>query len=123
MRKPLVLTLVAGLVVALCVALTTAPASPAPAAPGSDSLDVYTATLTQAQLPAVAKQGLDIADQRRVGDKVELDVVLDKRGAAKLEAQGVDVRLKRVKGGKTVRQLAAAQAVGGFNVWRSYDEA
>ncbi len=30
--------------------------------------------------------------------------------------------LTRVKGGKTVRQFAAAQAAGGFNVWRSYDE-
>jgi hypothetical protein len=122
MRKPLVLSLVAAVVVALCVALTTAPASPAPAS-GAHRLDVYTATLTQAQLPALAKQGLDIVDQRRVGDRVQLDLVLDKGQAAELAAHGVDVRLKRVKGGKTVRQLAAAQAVGGFNVWRSYDEA
>ena len=31
-------------------------------------------------------------------------------------------KLTRVKGGKTVKQFAAAQAAGGYNVWRSYDE-
>ena len=48
--------------------------------------------------------------------------MLDGAQANKLEAQGVDVELTRVKGGLTVRQFAAKQAAGGFNVWRSYDE-
>ena len=35
---------------------------------------------------------------------------------------GVATKLTRVKGGKTVKQFAAAQAADGFNVWRSWDE-
>ena len=40
----------------------------------------------------------------------------------RLRQRGIDVTLTRVKGGRTVRQYAAAQARGGFRVWRSYDE-
>ena len=42
--------------------------------------------------------------------------------ASRLRARGVKLDLTRVKGGKTVRQFAAAQAAGGYTVWRSYDE-
>ena len=35
---------------------------------------------------------------------------------------GASAKLTRVKGGKTVKQFAAAQAASGFTVWKSYDE-
>ena len=63
-----------------------------------------------------------MSGQRPVGNGIELDMVLDKAQAERLRGRGVDVQLTRVKGGKTVRQFAAAQAANGFNVWRSYDE-
>ena len=123
MRKFLVGSLVAGVVTAMCAMLTTAGASPAPRGQDPNRLDVYTATVKASQLPAIAEQGLDVSGQRRVAGGVRLDLVLNHTQAEKLRAQGVDLTLTRVKGGKTVRQFAAAQAAGGFNVWRSYDEA
>ncbi|HEX6151603.1 M14 family zinc carboxypeptidase, partial [Nocardioides sp.] len=79
-------------------------------------------TVAPSQLPAIAEQGFEVSGQRPVKGGVELDLVMDRAQADKLEAQGIGVKLTRVKGGMTVRQFAAEQAVGGFNVWRSYDE-
>jgi hypothetical protein len=87
-----------------------------------DQLDVYTATVTAEQLTVLTQAGVDVSDQRQVSRGVELDMVLDKAQADLLRGHGIDVKLKRIKGGRTVRQFAAAQAAGGFTVWRSYDE-
>ncbi len=107
----------------MCVALTPANAGPAPAAPrAQERLNAYTARVSAAQLPDVVAQGLDVTAQRKVRGGVELQLVMSGSEAAQLEARGVDVKLTRVKGGKTVRQFAAAQALNGYNVWRSYDE-
>ncbi len=121
MRRLLIGTVTAGVVTAMCAAFTTGTATSA-AGRDPDRLDVYTATLKASQLSVVAGQGLDVTGQRRVKGGVELDLVLNRGQANKLEAQGIDLELTRVKGGLTVRQLAAQQAVAGFNVWRSYDE-
>jgi hypothetical protein len=53
---------------------------------------------------------------------VRVDLVLSARERDRLAAQGVKLALKRNKAGQTVQQQAAAQAAGGFNVWRSFDE-
>src|SRR5688572_2539047 len=100
--------------------LTTASA----AQPGTDSgaLDVYTAVVQPAQLTMIAEQGIDVSDQRPVANGIELDIVLDHAQADRLRGKGVDLKLTRVKGGKTVREFAAEQAANGFTVWRSYDE-
>ena len=79
-------------------------------------------TVAPSQLSAIAEQGFDVIGKRPVKGGVELDLVMNQMQADKLEAQGIDVKLTRVKGGKTVRQFAAEQAAGGFTVWRSYDE-
>ncbi|HEX4687988.1 MAG TPA: M14 family zinc carboxypeptidase [Nocardioides sp.] len=63
-----------------------------------------------------------MSSQRKAGNKVAVDLVLDRAQAQRLRDQGLQPTLTRVKGGKTIRQFAAAQAVGGYNVWRSYDE-
>ena len=80
-------------------------------------------TVAPSQLSAIAQQGFEVTGQRPVKGGVELDLVMDRAQADKLEAQGLGVELTRVKGGQTVRQFAAEQAAGGFTVWRSYDEA
>ncbi|RYP88894.1 zinc carboxypeptidase [Nocardioides guangzhouensis] len=121
MRRSLIAVLVTFVVAALCVGLTSASGSP-PAAPKKDPLDAYTATVAAGQVADLAAQGLDVSGQRPDGAKVKVDLVLDKGQAAKLRGQGVDLALTRVKGGKTVRQFAAAEAVGGYTVWKSYDE-
>jgi hypothetical protein len=123
MRRSLVVALVLAVVAALCAGLTTATGAPTSGAPsGSDPLDAYTATVTPDQLSLLADTGVDVTGQRRVAAGVELDLVLDRSQADRLRSRGIDLKLTRVKGGQTVRQFAAAQAAGGFNVWRSYDE-
>ena len=100
--------------------LTTASAAPS-AGRDPDRLDAYTAVV-QAGEPRSLRQGIEVSGQRQVGSGIELDLVLDQAQADRLRGRGVDLKLTRVKGGKTVQEFAAEQAAGGFNVWRSYDE-
>src|SRR3954451_10809652 len=123
MRNWLIGTVVLTVVTALGAGLTTATAAPTAAGRDPDRLDAYTLTVAPSELSAVSDLGVEVSDQRPVDGGLELDVVLDGAQANKLEAQGVEVELTRVQGGLTVRQFAAKQAAGGFNVWRSYDEA
>src|SRR3954471_4529819 len=87
-----------------------------------DRLDMYRATVASAKVGELVEQGVDVSAQRDVaGGKVEVDLVLSRDQRDTLAADGVDATLTRVKGGKTVKQFAAAQAAGGYNVWRDYD--
>ncbi|HEX5087658.1 MAG TPA: M14 family zinc carboxypeptidase [Nocardioides sp.] len=124
MRRSSLVTLVLALLVALGAGLTAAAGTSSPSA-GRDPgpLDVYTAAVTADQLSLLTQAGVDVSEQRRTEGAVEVDMVLDKAQAKALRGHGIDLKLKRIKGGQTVRQFAAAQAAGGFNVWRSYDEA
>jgi hypothetical protein len=98
-------------------------AAPAQAASHSqDHLDMYRATVAGAKVDKLLTEGVDVSAQRDLaGGDVEVDLVLTSKQHAKLAADGVDATLIRVKGGKTVRQFAAAQAAAGYNVWRDYD--
>jgi hypothetical protein len=131
MRRLLSGSVVAAIVAALSVGLapssspTPGPtAAPAATTPADDQhLDGYTARgVTGEQLAVLARQGYDLHEAHPTGDTTRVDLVLTEREADKLRAQGIDVRLARVKGGKTLRELAAAQAASGFEVWRSWDE-
>ncbi|MCW2738629.1 M14 family metallopeptidase [Nocardioides sp.] len=129
MRRLVPASVVAAVVAALGVGLAP-PSSPAPpgappaAAPrGSEALDAYVARgVTSEQLDALARAGHDMAEAHPTGDTTRVDLVLTADEAETLRDQGLEVSLARVKGGQTVRQFAAAQAVGGYTVWRSYDE-
>ena len=122
MRSWLVGSVVLGVVSASCVGLTSGTATSAAPGRDPDRLDAYTVTVAPAELSAVSDLGVEVSGQRAVGGELELEVVLDGTQANRLEAQGIDVALTRVKGGLTVRQFAAKQAAGGYDVWRSYDE-
>ena len=121
MRRSLVISLVAAVVAALCAVFTTASAAPS-AGRDPDRLDAYTAVVPADELSVISEQGIDVSGARPVAAGIELDMVLDRAQADRLRGQGVELKLTRVKGGKTVQQFAAAQAANGFNVWRSYDE-
>ena len=95
--------------------------SPAAAA-GKGKLEMYTATVDRATIGTLAHEGVDIAATKQVAGGVRVDLVLSGRERNRLAAQGVRLALKRNNAGLTVQQQAAAQAVGGFNVWRSWDE-
>ena len=123
MRRSLVISLVAAVAAALCVGFTTASAAPsAGAGRDPDRLDAYTAVVQADELSAISEQGIEVSGARPVAGGIELDMVLDRAQADQLRGRGVELKLTRVKGGKTVRQFAAEQAANGFTVWRSYDE-
>jgi hypothetical protein len=107
-------------VVLLGLCALTAVAAPAASAKGS--LDMYVARVSQAKASQLLKKGWDIADIRNRGRTALVDMVLTRAQRNGLAATGVKLRLRRTKSGKTVRQVAAAQAAGGYTVWRSWDE-
>ena len=112
------------LAVAFAVVFTCLLPPVAGAAPGGDDrLDVYTSILKASQLGELDTQGVDLSVRKRVADGFEAQLILTADERARLARAGVDTKLTRVKGGKTVKQFAAAQAANGFNVWRSWDEA
>src|SRR4051794_22577063 len=104
--------------VSMCVAAPAATAKQRAA----DRLEVYTAVVSPQKLSEIEAQGLDVASSRATGSQLRAQLVLTAGQRARLAADGVKTQLTRVKGGKTVKQFAAAQAAGGFTVWRSYDE-
>jgi murein tripeptide amidase MpaA len=90
---------------------------------GGDSLEVYTTVVDQGQAARLARDGYDVIARRDVaGDKTEVDLVLSAKERDRLTSRGLSLALKRVQGGKTVKQLAAEQAAAGFTVWRSWDQ-
>ena len=84
--------------------LTTASAAPS-AGRDPDRLDAYTAVVQAAEIPTIAEQGIDVSGQRPVANGIELDMVLDQAQADRLRGRGVDLKLTRVKGGKTVQAV------------------
>jgi len=88
----------------------------------SASLDLYTGVVSSEQLGQLVRQGYEVAEASQAAGGVQVDLVLTKAEVAKLAAQGVDVKPRRDKQGRTQAQRAADQAAAGYNVWRSYDE-
>jgi Zinc carboxypeptidase/Immune inhibitor A-like, MAM domain len=92
------------------------------AAAGKGKLEMYTATIDRATIGTLAHEGVDIAATKQIAGGARVDLVLSTRERNRLAARGVRLALKRNKAGLTVQEQAAAQAVGGFDVWRSFDE-
>jgi Zinc carboxypeptidase len=85
------------------------------------SLDFYRATVSQKAYEKLLSDDVDVTAAKNVAGNVRIDLVLTRAQAGTLRAEGVDVKLLRNSKGQTARQAAAAQLVGGFNVWRPYD--
>src|SRR3954468_16858767 len=109
-----------GAPVGTAIALAVVLACPG-VAQGSERLEMYTLKGRAADI-AKGTQGVELAGQRRTATGIQADAVLTAGQVAKLEAAGVNVTLTRNKKGQTVTEQARAMAVGGFNVWRSWDE-
>ena len=101
-----------------CVFVPAAAAKQRP----QDRLDAYTVVTTAEQLAAFEAKGLDVADSRVTATGVKAQMILTRGQVQDVRADGASAKLTRVKGGKTVKQFAAAQAANGFTVWKSYDE-
>ena len=101
-----------------CVVVPAAAAKQRP----QDRLNAYTVVTTAKQLAAFEEKGLDVADSRFTARGVKAQMILTRSQVQDVRADGASAKLTRVKGGKTVKQFAAAQAANGFTVWKSYDE-
>src|SRR3954453_18399367 len=91
------------------------------AAKSSARLEMYT-LVGDAGAIAKATQGVELAGGRQSAAGFKADAVLTSDQVSKLRASGVNVALKRNKKGQTVTEQARAMAVGGYNVYRSWDE-
>src|ERR1041385_5545230 len=88
---------------------------------GGGERDAYSAVVTPDQLGELARQGHDVSEQKAGANGTTVDLVLSPSQRDELVRKGVNPQLKKVNG-KTLKQLAAEQAVSGYTVWRSYDE-
>jgi hypothetical protein len=105
----------------LLAPLTALLAPTASAAPDREKLEMYTLEGSPGRI-AEAAGGVELAGVRQTASGIRADAVLTESQRAKVAAAGVKVTLKRNNKGQTVTEQAAAQAVGGFQVWRSWDE-
>jgi hypothetical protein len=85
-------------------------------------LELYTATVDAATAAQLESGGYDIAAVRPAFAGTEVDLVLSPGERKRLAREGVELRLKRDKNGRTQTQRAALQEAGGFTVYRSWDE-
>jgi Zinc carboxypeptidase/Immune inhibitor A peptidase M6 len=113
LRRGVVHALAAG-AIALAIAPTAAGA-------GREKLEMYTLEGTAAQI-SQSVGGVELAGVRQTASGVRADAVLTKLEVQKATAAGVKVALKRNKKGETVTEQATAMAVGGYNVYRSWDQ-
>src|SRR5215210_7919262 len=112
---------VRGVVVALTALLMSLTATGTAGAASSHGMDMYTAKADAKAIAMIRSGGYDVAESAAKGGPT-VDLVLTARQADRLRGQGVDLSLKRNGKGQTVRQQADAMAVGGFDVYRSWDE-
>src|SRR5262249_13510581 len=71
---------------------------------------------------AKGAEGVELAGQKQTADGVEAQAVLTQDQVSKLAASGVKVKLTRDKKGQTVQEQARAMAIGGYSVYRSWDQ-
>ena len=93
----------------------------APAAQGRDRLEMYTLE-GRADKIAEAVGGVELAGVKQTASGIKAEAVLTRAQRSKLDAAGVRVALTRNGKGQTVQEQARAQKVGGFSVWRSWDQ-
>ncbi|MEV0795895.1 M14 family zinc carboxypeptidase [Kribbella sp. NPDC050459] len=105
--------------------LAVGQAATAAPAPGGDGLEVYVGDLNAQQLQKVVDAGVDRADLatgKGAGGTTRVEVVISERQAAKLRSDGVDLKVKKVKG-HTASEEAARLAAAGPTVFRPYSGA
>jgi hypothetical protein len=110
-----------GVLVGLAVAALSLATGPAAAGQGRGALEMYTLE-GPADRIARAASGVELAAIEQTPSGIRAEAVLTKAQRAKVAAAGVAIEPTRNEKGQTVSEQAAAQAVGGFNVWRSWDE-
>ena len=95
-------------------------AASAPSAGAAGKLQMYEATVTHEQFSELLA-GYDVVAPQPTADGVAVDLVLSPSERDLLTSKGIDLELMRDAQGRTVQQRAAAQAAGGFEVYRDWD--
>ncbi|HEY3712931.1 MAG TPA: hypothetical protein VGL39_00290 [Jatrophihabitantaceae bacterium] len=117
MRHRAILLAVAALTLSGATAIQSAQAKPP-----ADPLDMYTVRAPAADAAGFAGSGLDVVKLTPDGATTEAQIVLSSAERDSLQARGYDVEVTRDAQGRSESQRAAAQAVNGFTVYRSWDE-
>ena len=121
MRKRPAVVAVLSLLAAALVGLPAASAAPSEAA---GSLEVFVGRVTPDQLDLLTAAGLDhedVATGRLRDGRIPVELVASNATGRKLQAQGLDLQVKRING-KKASAVLAEQARAGFTTYRSYSE-
>ncbi len=106
----------------LVFVLSSPPMAATAAEPQNEKLEMYVLE-GSADAIAEATKGLELLDVQVTAAGTRVEVVLTRREAAKIRAQGISVDFVRNAQGQTVTEQAELMAANGFTVWRSWDEA
>jgi hypothetical protein len=88
---------------------------------GTGDLELYEANVDPATAQNLADGGYDVTPVDQFASGVRVALVLTEAEQRRLESEGVNLEVVRDSQGRTQDERVAAQAVGGFNVWRDYD--
>ncbi len=92
----------------------------APSAGAAGQLQMYEATVSQEQYRELVS-GYDVVAPQQTPEGVAVDLVLSNAQRDLLSSKGIELELMRDAQGRTVQERAAAQAAGGFEVYRDWD--
>ncbi|MEV5963339.1 M14 family zinc carboxypeptidase [Kribbella sp. NPDC051952] len=117
-RSPVLIAVLA----VMAGALAAGPAATAAPGPGGDNLEVYVGQVDQQQLQKLADIGVDreaVTTGKAANGKVSVEVIVTDRQADKLRSDGVDLKVKKVKG-RDASDEAARLTAAGPTVFRPY---
>jgi len=120
MRRTSVVLALMAMVVSLLVTSPQASAAPR----SGEGLEVYVGEVTPSQLDQLSALGLDredVATGRTRNGALRVEAIITTGEAAKLRADGIDLRVKRIDGQKA-SDVLAQQARDGYSAFRSYSE-
>src|ERR1700741_3870607 len=86
-------------------------------ATASVGLNAYKVDAGAKQLAELKRQGFDIMEGHRRGG---IEIVATKGQVSQLRGKALKAKLLRDRRGRTARRAVAAQAAGGWQVWRPY---
>jgi murein tripeptide amidase MpaA len=110
-----------GILVGVALSALVLATAPSAAGQGRGGLEMYTLEGPPDDI-ARAAPGVELVAPEQTPSGIRADAVLTQAQRDRVAAAGVAIELKRNKKGQTVTEEAAAQAAGGYNVYRSWDE-
>jgi hypothetical protein len=120
--KPRRISFVSVMLLLISLGGLTATPSGAGAQGRRSMLEMYTATVSAAELQDLQTRGFDVTSVETTEGGVRLALVLSTQERNALRKEGIKLELWRDGQGRTQTQRAAIQQAGGYEVYRSFDE-